>query len=284
MPANLGPTDMVSIGRTKVSRLIVGHNPVCANSHVSDAMNQEMREYFTPDNVLAMYKRAEELGIKAYLVRGDYQRLGLMELYLRAGGRMTAIAQTASEMHDIFSNIRVLAAAGITAIYHHGTQTDRFWNAGRIDDCLDYLKCMRDCGVDVGLCTHNPDVIDYAQQHAWDVDFYMASFYNLSRVQRQSAIITGKGSYSEEEYLDADRDAMTRMILSVDKPVLAFKVLAATRKCATQQDVREAFRYTYANIKPTDAVIVGFYPRYQDQLALDIQYVQEAISGGCRTA
>ena len=53
---------------------------------------------------------------------------------------MNVIAQTASEMHDVLANIRVLAAAGAEAIYHHGTQTDKFWREGRIDDCLPYLR------------------------------------------------------------------------------------------------------------------------------------------------
>jgi hypothetical protein len=60
---------------------------------------------------------------------------------------MNVICQTASEMHDVFRNIRVCAAAGADAIYHHGTQTDRFWLEGRIARAADYLKCMRDCAV-----------------------------------------------------------------------------------------------------------------------------------------
>jgi len=67
-----------------------------------------------------------------------------------------------------------------------------FWQAGRIDDCLPYVKCMRDCGVAVGLGTHMPEVIEYAEEHGWDVDYYMACVYNLSRHPRESAIVTGR--------------------------------------------------------------------------------------------
>ena len=45
-------------------------------------------------------------------------------------------------MHDVMQNVRILAAAGAIGIYHHGTQTDRFWQAGEIDRVEDYIKCM----------------------------------------------------------------------------------------------------------------------------------------------
>ena len=69
---------------------------------------------------------------------------------------------------------------------------------------------------------------------------------------------------------------MCRTIPALDKPVLAFKILAATRTCATQEHVREAYRYAYAHIKPTDAVAVGFFPKYQDLISLGLRYAKEA--------
>jgi len=271
-----GPRSLVQIGPARVSRFIVGHNPPAGNSHISEALNAEMREYFTTDNVLAMYRQAEALGVRTFMIRGDFRMLEFVELYRRGGGTMNVIAQTASEMHDIFGNIRVMAAAGIDAIYHHGTQTDKFWREGRIDDTLDYLKCMRDCGVAVGLGTHQGEIIDYACQHGWDVDFFMASFYNLSRVERESMMVTGKADYGREQYVEQDRQAMVDVIRRTDKPVLAFKILAAGRHCATQDDVRAAFHYAYGNIKPTDATVVGLFPKHVDQLTLDLDYAEQA--------
>ena len=284
MTSQQGPTSLVHLGKALVSRVIVGHNPPCGNSHVSDALNAEMLAYFTPENVLALYRRAEELGLRTLMIRGDFRMLDWLERYRRAGGTMNVVAQTASEMHDIFGNIRILAAAGVEAIYHHGTQTDKFWREGRIDRTRDYLQCMRDAGVAVGLGTHQPDVIDHAQQHGWDVDFYLACFYNLSRVPRESSLVTGKTAYERELYLPEDRDAMCRMIRAVDKPVIAFKILAAGRLASTQEQARAAFRYAFAHIKPADAVCVGFFPRDADQVALDLEYARDACraAGGIR--
>jgi len=272
-----GPTDTIRIGAVEVSRFIVGHNPPCGNSHLSREVDAEMRAYFTTERVVALYRRAEALGVRTFFIRGDYRMLEWVEQYRRAGGKMNVVGQTASEMHDIFSNIRVMAAAGVSAIYHHGTQTDKFWRLGRIDETLDYLKCMRDCGVAVGLGSHQPEVLDYAMQHDWDVDFYVASFYNISRQPRESSIVTGVAQYDQEQYLPEDREAMVSQIRRLNRPVLAFKILAAGRHCRTQEDVREAFRYAFANLRASDAVVVGLFPKDADQLALDLGYAAEAI-------
>ena len=272
------PTSAISLGNCRVSRFIVGHNPPCANSHISAELNKEMAQYFSTENILKLYHHAEESGIKTFLIRGDYRMLNLLELYRRQDGKMNVIGQTASEMHDILVNIRIMAAAGVEAIYHHGTQTDKFWRQGRIDQCLDYLKCMRDQGVSVGLATHIPQVIEYAEEHAWDVDFYLASLYNISRRPRESLIVSGDASaYAKELYLPEDPELMLTVVRATSKPVLVFKILAAGRLCESHNSVKEAFRRAYSGIKPSDGVIVGLFPKYFDQLSADLDYANQAI-------
>jgi hypothetical protein len=268
----------IPFGPHRVTRLIVGGNPFCGNSHYSRARSREMGEFYTAQRVVEVLHRCERAGINTVQARGDYHRvLYWLELFRREGGALHWIAQTASEMRDVFQNIRVLAAAGAMGIYHHGTQTDRFWQEGQIDRVKDYLKCMRDCGVQVGLGTHIPEVICYAQDHDWDVDFYMACFYNLSRKPRESALVSGVHAFGDEEYLDEDRDRMCRVIRETPKTCLAFKILAAGRNCATQEDTRDAFRFAYDHIKDRDAVVVGMYTKHLDQVSLNVEHSLQTI-------
>lgn len=265
----------VPFGEYQITRLIVGGNPLCGNSHFSPEMSADMREYYTAERVVEVLHRCQAAGINTLQARGDYHRiLYWLELFRRKGGQLHWIAQTASEMHDVFQNIRIIAAAGAIGIYHHGSQTDHFWQEGQIDKVEDYLKCTRDCGVLVGLGTHIPDVIRHAEERDWDLDFYMASFYNLSRKPRHSVFVTGK--FQEEEFLEEDPPLMCEVIRQTDKTCLAFKILAASRNCATQEDVRRAFQFAFENIKPKDAVVVGVFPKYFDQIAADVQYTLEA--------
>ena len=104
----------VKIGSTEVYRLIVGGNPFSGNSHFSEEMNWQMRDYFT---------------------------------------------------------------------------------TARIKDTL--AHCSEN-GMPVGLGTHMPAVVRYAQEHDWGVDFYVTSVYNLSLEQdRVSSAITGKANTGE---------------------------------------------------------------------------------------
>ena len=266
----------IRFGDHQVTRLIMGGNPFAAYSHFTPEMDQEMRDWYTPERVVEVLQQAEAAGINTVQARGDYHRiLYYIELFRRAGGKLHWIAQTASEMHDVFQNIRILGAAGAIGIYHHGSQTDKFWKAGKIDQVEDYLKCMRDQGVMVGMASHMPEVIEYAEDKGWDLDFYMTCFYNLSREERHSMLVTGK--FQKEEFRLSDRDEMTKVIRQTDKLCLGFKIMAASRLCETPEGTQAAFDYAYSNIKPTDAVVVGMFPKYRDQVSENVQHALKAM-------
>ena len=233
-----------------VTRLISGGNPLCGNSHFSNEMNVEMRDYFTTERVVAYLHRVQAAGINALQARGDYHRtLHWLELFRREGGQLHWIAQTASEMADMFQNIRILAAAGAVGIYYHGTQTDRFWLEGRIEKVRDYLSCIRETGVQVGLGTHTPEVIEYAEEKGWEIDFYMAGFYNVNRKPRESILVSNEvTAVSQEEFLTEDPPRMCHVIRQTEKTCLVFKILGASRLCSTQQEVATAFRFAFTNI------------------------------------
>ncbi|MBQ39282.1 MAG: hypothetical protein CME04_23090 [Gemmatimonadaceae bacterium] len=269
----------VPFGPVDVTRLIIGGNPLCGNSHFDETMSRQMREYHTAENVVATLQACQAAGINAVQARGDYHRvLHWMELFRREGGQLHWIAQTASEMHDIPQNIRILAAAGAVGIYYHGSRTDRLWKAGQIDTVLEDLKCARDCGVQVGLGSHMPEVFEYVEDHGWDVDFYMTCLYNLSREDRESALVGGdQAAAAREKFAAQAPPRMMQVIQGTEKTCLAFKILAASRRCGSQQEVADAFRYAFDNIKPGDAIVVGMYQEHLDQVSLNVEHTRAAL-------
>ena len=72
-----------------------------------------------------------------------------------------------------------------------------------------------------------------------------------------------------------DPEVMTEVVRQVDKPCLGFKILAAGRKCGRPESVREAFRFAFEHIKPTDGVIVGMYPRFEDEISANVRSTLE---------
>ncbi|MBQ4048190.1 MAG: hypothetical protein IJC93_07465 [Clostridia bacterium] len=266
----------IQIGNLAVSRLIVGGNPFSGNSHVNGDLNDQMIDYFTTAKLKETLFHCEECGINTMQLRGDAYMWRIVREYRNEGGKMLWIAQTASEYGSFEGNVNTLANNGADAIYHHGTKTDSMFKDGEIDILLDRLKIIRATGLPVGLATHMPEVIYYAEEHNWDVDFYMGCVYNLSRENRVSSAITGIAN-SGEAFYEEDIPLMYEAIRAAKKPCLAFKILGATRRCQSQETVQAAFDEAFREIKPTDGVIVGVYPNGRDEVALDARYTREAI-------
>ena len=54
------------------------------------------------------------------------------------------------------------------------------------------------------------------------------------------------------------------------------RMRAASRRCGSQEEVREAFEFAFANIKEKDAVVVGMFPKYEDQITLNVGHAMHA--------
>lgn len=260
----------------QVSRLIIGGNPFSGNSHVSTAIDEEMEDYFTTENVKKTLKRCEECGINTMQLRGDKHIIRIMREFRKEGGTLNWIAQTAPEMGSYEGHIKQIVKNNPIAIYHHGTVTDALFKAGNIDEIEERLKIIRGTGKFVGLGTHMPEVIEYAETHKWDIDFYMACVHNLSKIVRVSSAVTGI-SNSEEPFDDEDREIMYKTIRATEKPCLAFKILGATRKCQSPETVKAAFEEAFTNIKPIDSIVVGMYPKSRDQVFENAKMIEDII-------
>jgi len=267
----------VPLGTTQITRLLIGGNPFSGNSHVSRALDEEMMNFFTTDRIKKTLFRCMECGINTVQLRADRHIMRILREFRAEGGRLHWVAQSAPELKSFEGNVKQVAAAGAIAMYHHGTVTDQLFKAGEYDEITRRLSDIRKSGLPVGLGTHMPQVIEYAEEHHWDTDFYMACVYNLSRIERESSVVSGKPN-EDEPFFEEDIPVMYKTIRSVHKPCIAFKILGATRHCQTQETVKEAFVNAFSNIKPGDVVNVGVYPKDTDQVALNAEYVRLAIT------
>ena len=138
------------------------------------------------------------------------------------------------------------------------------------------MAIVRDAGLLVGVSTHIPDVVDYVESKDWDVDFYMTCVYERHRTREELKALLGYVPVPVREvYLEEDPPRMWKVMRQTTKPCLAFKILAAGRLCDRQETVERAFETTFRNIKASDAVIVGMYPEYEDQVRLNADYVRK---------
>ncbi len=262
----------------RMSRLIIGGNPFSGNSHVSHEMDEAMRDYYSTANIKQALHRCVACGINTVQLRADQHIMRILREFRLEGGKLNWIAQTASEVANFAGNIRQISAdPSAVAIYHHGSVTDNLYQAGKIDELKERLKIMRASGLPVGLGTHKPEVIRLCEAEQWDVDFYMACVYDLARTQRISSALTGIAN-TDEPFDEADIPIMYETIRSTSKPTLAFKIMGATRRCATASDVKANFAEAFRNIKSNDCVIVGVFQRDKDQIAENSRFVREVLA------
>jgi hypothetical protein len=263
----------VPFGPHQISRLIIGGNPFKGFSHNTHQMDQSMRDYYTPEQTVEVLQACQAAGMTVMQSRGDREIMDIIRTYRQAGGTMQWIAQTASEWDDASENIRAIAELEPIAIYHHGSNTDRHFKHGTMDVVRERIELISKLGFMAGVGSHMPEALSWVDRQGWPVDFYMCSLYNLSKDLHESPVITG---WVGEDHLftDSDRYTMTAFIRQTAKPCLVFKVLAAGRKCRSQKDVRQAFSFVLERIKPTDALVVGMFPRRTDQIRLNAEHIR----------
>jgi len=258
----------IKFGKHSLSRLICGTNPFNGGSHLSVFVDYEMRSYYTSEQILKTLRRCQEAGINCWQAgSGNYK---LYRRFVDEGGKMHYLS-LGSKPDDI----EKLAKAGTLGIAHHGENTDRLFKAGRLDEIHDYLKRVRDAGLMVGVSTHMPDVVDAVEDKGWDVDFFMTCVYERHRSAEELEKLLGQAPIPVGEvYLSKDPPRMFKVMRQTERPCLAFKILAAGRLSNRKEWVEKAFHDTFQSIKPNDAVIVGIYDRYSDQVAENAEYTR----------
>ena len=259
----------------EISRLIVGGNTVSGTSHFSKEMDMAMEDYFTVQHIKDMLFRCQELGITAMQMRGDKHIMRLIREFRREGGTLNWIAQSAPEMGSFDGNVAAMAAYQPALMFHHGCVTDDLYRAGNFEELTRRLGVMRQTGIPVGLCTHIPEVVEYAQTHKWDIDFYMCSVYNVMVPERQKQV--REDGNEDALFVESDIAKMYEAVRGADKPCLVFKILGAMRRCGSRESVAHAFKECFSHIKKDDAVVVGMFPRDMDQVAANVAHVIAAV-------
>lgn len=259
----------VRLGKQMISRLICGSNPFNGGSHLSTFVNAAMREYFTPEQILKTVRRCQEVGVNCW--QSTHVNFDLYKRYIAEGGVMHFLSLESRDAELLPK----LAAAGCIGVAHHGEVTDKLFKAGQLDQVNEYLKRIRDAGLAVGVSTHMPDVVDAVESKGWDVDYYMTCVYERHRSEEALKELLGHVPLPVGEvYLKSDPPRMFKAIQQTKRTCLAFKILAAGRLSDRKGLAEQAFKETFAAIKPTDAVIVGMYDRYSDQPAENAAYVR----------
>jgi hypothetical protein len=265
----------IQLGRHEVTRLILGGNPVYGYSHFNKLLSQHQVAWHTPERVLALLKRCEEVGINTWQNSYAERSLQDVERFRAAGVKMNWLLLGKPDWDEHPERIDDAARHKPIGIAPHGALADKLHRQKRLDVLTDLLKRIRDQGVLVGLSAHNPALVELAEEKGWAVDYYMCCLYYRTRTREELQEMLGKDLPLGEVYLPSDPPRMFKVIQAVRKPCLVYKVLAAGRRVGSPAEVRSCFATALSNIKPTDALIVGMYQEFSDQVGENASLVRE---------
>ncbi len=229
-----------------------------------------MLEYFTVERVISFLQHCEEVGITAWQFDHTDKAIQAIRTLREQGTQMKFICLHAERKGHDAPIEQVIKDTAPIAIVHHGGVTDRLFREGKAQKVHDFVKKVHDHGVLAGVSAHNPDNIKRIADEGWENDLFMTCFYYVTRPREEQLQLLGKVTVGEP-FFQSDPDDMTAVVRQVDKPCLGFKILAAGRLCWNPGSVQRAFRYAFSHIKPTDGVIVGMYPRFSDEPAMNAE-------------
>ena len=239
-----GRLPKIKLGKLEVSRLILGSNPFFGFSHGNpQASAGEMRKYYTPERIMAVMDEAAEQGIEAVWTPCYDHWIKLWNQYRGKGGKLKVWIGQPDSFDRMKEHIAACAKNGGKAICVQGESVDRAFREGKHGLVKEWLELIHSFGLPAGIAAHSPRTHLVAEEKKLPTDFYHQCMYQ------------------PENYSTKCRDQALATIRKLDKPVVAYKVLAAGRL-----KPKEAFAHLLEHVRPKDGLCVGVFPKKSDEI------------------
>ncbi len=247
---------MGKIGRLNLSRLISGGNLISGWAHSRDLhyVPSLMRAYNTPEKVLDTLQILEENGVNAIIADPIKKPKELLARYWKErGGKIQWIAEGHPDMDDWKTNLQQSIEFGAAAVYVQGVKADQFHKAGRLEllgKCVQFIKSQ---GVPGGIGAHKLEVIQDSEKAGFDADFYVktlhhSGYWSCRRPEQKEDVVDCR----TDNYWDLEPERTVAYMQEVEKPWIAFKVLAAGA-------IRPQSGFKYAFENGADFLCVGMF-------------------------
>jgi hypothetical protein len=231
----------------------------------------------TQDRRIETLKLAEHHGINTWQFHYNDPTLDDFQRLRREGSKLQTLLLADFALMKNWNLLPEAAKMQPLGIAHHGNRTDERFRAGEMHLVRDFLKAVHDVGVPAGISTHNPAVIEYVEENGWPVDYYMTCLYRVTRTAEEARKELGQAPLGET-FLERDPERMCEVIRKTPKTCFAFKLLGAGRSVNRSEQLEAAFRFALTHIKPRDAVIVGMFPKFKNEIQENVELVRKITS------
>jgi len=236
------------IAGLKLSRMMLGGNLLTHYTHSRDLryVYNLAAHYNTPEKILETMRLAEEHGVNAFIIHTAPGVLGGLQEYKRRGGTIKCIictiAPITEDMTEYTDSCQQCIDAGVDALYLWGVHADNLV-VTQPDLIRRAVNTMRSFDVPVGVGCHDLRVVEYCEQANIRTDFYLKTFHHRNY---PSSIMNFDSHWCE------DPDKVIEVFSKVEKPWIAFKVMAAGAI-----PPRDALNFTFTH--GADFVVFGMF-------------------------
>ena len=260
------------IGKVTISRLICGGNLIGGWAHSRDLtyVSSLLKQYFTDEKIIETLGICEENGINTIIV--GTSSFGVLKKYREErGGKIQWLVQCVVKPDDLETDVKKAIDGGAAGAFLIGNLGDEWARAGKVDLIGRLLDVIRQNGVIAGVGGHNLGTVMACEEAKLPVDFYMkthhsTNYWSARRPDQQKDVID---NYGVDNYWDKEPDKTVEYMRKVEKPWIAYKVLAAGAI-----HPRDGFKHALQN--GADFMCVGMF---DFQVREDVIIAKSILSG-----
>ena len=225
-PAELLPTGM--IGGQPFTRLFLGGNLIGGWAHARELsyVSTLMRRYNTPAKIRETLEVAEQNGINAFNTWVMDDNSQLFD-HWKAGGKIKWFAQARPDSTGGFSQIQRAIDEGAVGVHLTGDSCESLLSRKQFEKVAESLQFIKARKRIAGVAAHDLAVIVECEKLKLEVDFYQKTFHTHD-------YFTAPRPEENKDFVGAhdnswcnDPQAVIEVMSKVNKPWIAFKILAA---------------------------------------------------------
>jgi uncharacterized membrane protein YphA (DoxX/SURF4 family) len=245
------------IGNFEMSRLICGGNLISGYAHSRDLIyvSTFLKKYFTNQKVMETFWLCEQCGIDTTAVGVGPNEIAMLQQYWKDGGKMKWLAPVYPSETNFRENIDLAIDNGAGAVMILGNLGDEWVRDGKFDLIHQVIEYSKGKGVPAGVACHELQTVKAIEEHGIATDFYMKTLHSKKYWSWQPDEVKEKmiiENYEVDNYWSRFQEETIAYMESLDKPWIAFKVLAAGAI-----HPKEGFRYAFES--GADFACVGMF-------------------------
>jgi len=272
-PAPAGALPQGKIGKLQVSRILLGGNLLTHYCHSRDLkyVYNLTAHYNTEAKIIETLALAEQNGINTVSMHNPPVPMGILRKHRKQGGKIQWIicptAPIQPDMGPYTAQVRELVDDGCEAIYVWGVRSDALLD--KMDLLAKAVEIAKDHGVLSGVGAHNLKVVEECEKRKIPADFYIKTFHHHKYPSGPKPEQI-KAPYAEHPgYWCADPQGTIDLMKTVEKPWIAFKVMAAGAIPPA-----DAFQYVFEN--GADHALAGMF---DFEIADDVAIAAKVLTG-----